>query len=164
MAHSAEQQNKKPAQVLGNTENVVNRQFGPRDKSRATTHQPQSKPSQGVTDATWTCTRSSPQAPSGPRRYNAQGVADATWTCRRSSPKGKGSHMHCKACTSAVQHVKHTSQINWRQVQLWSQASKACNTRGTRATLLPTCMGSCMTCRTRMTVEPGSAKGLYTQK
>ena len=164
MAHSAEQRNRKPAQVLGDTQNVLKRQFGPRDKSRATTHHPQSKPSHGVTGATWTCTRSCPEAPCGPRRCHAQGVTDATWTCTRSSPKGKGSHMHCKACTSAVQQVKHTSQSNWRQGQLWSQTSEMRNRRATRATLLPTCMGSCKTCRTHMTVELGSAKGLYTQK
>ena len=34
------QRNKKPTQVLGETENVVNMQFGAGDKSRATTPPP----------------------------------------------------------------------------------------------------------------------------
>ena len=84
MARSAEHRNKKPAQVLRDTEN---RQFGARDKSRATTPAPAGQ----APDVQTTLPRSRP------RRCHAQGGTN-TFAIRQSS------QMHRKACTIAVEH------------------------------------------------------------
>ena len=86
MAQSAEQGNKKPAQVLEDTENVLNRQFGAGDQSKATT-----PPPAGQARDVQTVVRRS-----RPRRCPTQGGTN-TFASRKSS------HMHCKACTMAVE-------------------------------------------------------------